>query len=36
MITFKGYGKREAIDDNSTASGRAKNQRVEIKIIEIY
>ena len=36
MLDFKGYGKREPVDDNSTENGRAKNQRVEIKIIEIY
>jgi OOP family OmpA-OmpF porin len=36
MLSFKGYGKREPIDDNSTESGRARNQRVEIKIIDIY
>jgi outer membrane protein OmpA-like peptidoglycan-associated protein len=36
MLTYKGYGKREPIEDNSTESGRAKNQRVEVKIIEIY
>jgi outer membrane protein OmpA-like peptidoglycan-associated protein len=35
MLSFKGYGKREALDDNGTESGRARNQRVEIKILDI-
>ncbi len=34
-ISYKGYGKRKPIATNRTKSGRAKNQRVEIKIIEI-
>lgn len=34
-ISFKGYGKRSPIASNKTASGRAKNQRVEIKILSI-
>lgn len=32
-LTYKGYGKRQPIDSNKTASGRLKNQRVEIKIM---
>ncbi len=32
-VQFKGYGKREPIASNSTADGRKKNQRVEIKIL---
>lgn len=33
-IVAKGYGKKEPIASNKTASGRKKNQRVEIKILE--
>jgi OOP family OmpA-OmpF porin len=36
MISFKGYGKREPVSDNSTEAGRARNQRVELKVIDIY
>jgi outer membrane protein OmpA-like peptidoglycan-associated protein len=32
-LTFKGYGKRYPVSSNDTKSGRAKNQRVEIKIM---
>ncbi|MCF8280424.1 MAG: OmpA family protein [Bacteroidales bacterium] len=32
-ITYKGYGKRNPVASNSTPEGRAKNQRVEIKIV---
>lgn len=32
-IQFKGYGKRQPIASNSTAEGRRRNQRVEIKIL---
>lgn len=35
QIAFKGYGKRLPIASNDTQSGRNKNQRVEIKIVEI-
>ena len=34
-IQFKGYGKTNPITDNNTLSGRKKNQRVELKILEI-
>jgi len=34
-LQYKGYGKRSPIETNKTASGRAKNQRVEIKILSV-
>lgn len=34
-ITYKGYGKREPLTDSTSAQGRQKNQRVEIKILQI-
>ncbi|MBK8668045.1 MAG: OmpA family protein [Saprospiraceae bacterium] len=34
-ISFKGYGKREPLTDSTSAQGRQKNQRVEIKILKI-
>ena len=34
-IAFKGYGKRNPIASNNSASGRRKNQRVEIKILRL-
>lgn len=34
-VSWKGYGKTEPIADNATLAGRKKNQRVELKIIEI-
>ena len=33
FITPMGYGKTEAVADNTTASGRAQNRRVEVKIL---
>ncbi len=33
FITPMGYGKSEAVADNSTAGGRAQNRRVEVKIL---
>lgn len=32
-VFYRGYGKREPIADNDTAEGRARNQRVELKIV---
>jgi outer membrane protein OmpA-like peptidoglycan-associated protein len=34
-LKYKGYGKREPIASNDTKAGRNKNQRVEIKILEM-
>ncbi len=34
-VYFRGYGKREPMYSNLTPSGRAKNQRVEIQILEV-
>jgi len=34
-ISYKGYGKRKPIASNATPAGRARNQRVEIKIISL-
>lgn len=33
FITPMGYGKTDAVADNSTAAGRAQNRRVEVKIL---
>lgn len=35
QISFRGYGKRDPIASNDTQAGRNKNQRVEIKVLEI-
>ncbi|MEZ4910482.1 MAG: OmpA family protein [Saprospiraceae bacterium] len=34
-VSFKGYGKREPLTDSTSSQGKAKNQRVEIKIISL-
>lgn len=34
-LQFKGYGKRQPVASNDTQEGREKNQRVEIKILDI-
>lgn len=34
-ISFKGYGKSDPVASNETAEGRKKNQRVELKILDI-
>jgi outer membrane protein OmpA-like peptidoglycan-associated protein len=34
-VTYKGYGKREPLTDSTTAQGRQKNQRVEVKILQM-
>lgn len=33
FVTPMGYGKTEAVADNKTASGRAQNRRVEVKVL---
>ena len=33
FVTPMGYGKTEAIADNTTAAGRAQNRRVEVKML---
>jgi outer membrane protein OmpA-like peptidoglycan-associated protein len=35
QISYKGYGKRQPIATNQTVDGRRKNQRVEIKIVNL-
>ncbi len=32
-LTYKGYGSSQAVDDNKTAAGRAKNRRVEVMVV---
>ena len=32
-MTYVGYGRRKPIDTNATREGRARNQRVELKIL---
>lgn len=34
-VTFKGYGKREPLTDSTSAQGRQRNQRVEVKILQM-
>lgn len=34
-VSFRGYGKENPIDTNATPEGRRRNQRVEIKILEL-
>ena len=34
-VSYKGYGKREPLTDSTSAQGKAKNQRVEIKIVSL-
>jgi len=34
-LNFRGYGKRKPVANNMTKEGRAKNQRVEIKILKL-
>lgn len=35
QITYHGYGKREPIATNATVEGRRRNQRVEVKILQL-
>ncbi len=35
QVRYKGYGKEKQIDTNETAAGRRRNQRVEIKILDM-
>lgn len=35
QLSYKGYGKKAPIADNNTKAGRAKNQRVEVKVLSV-
>ncbi|MGB1217965.1 MAG: OmpA family protein, partial [Saprospiraceae bacterium] len=35
QVSFKGYGKREPVADNKSKQNRQKNQRVEVKVVEV-
>lgn len=35
QVRYRGYGKEKPIDTNETAAGRKRNQRVEIKILDM-
>ena len=35
QVRYKGYGREKPIDTNETAAGRRRNQRVEIKILDM-
>jgi len=34
-MTYMGYGPDQPVADNATAEGRARNRRVEFKILEM-
>ena len=34
-VRYKGYGKRKPLASDATREGRRKNQRVQIKILEV-
>lgn len=34
-VSYKGYGKREPLTDSTSAQGRQRNQRVEVKILQM-
>ncbi len=34
-VSFKGYGKREPLTDSTSTQGRQRNQRVEVKILQL-
>jgi outer membrane protein OmpA-like peptidoglycan-associated protein/frataxin-like iron-binding protein CyaY len=35
QLSYKGYGKKDPIADNNSKFGRAKNQRVEVKVLAV-